>query len=277
MNTPSTAQCFDAQTLMRAELVNSAIGDRDKTDGYTCASCRNKGYIAVPTYADDLGYWTIQAQECKCMRVRRSLMRLERSGLKHLVREYTFERYQAIAPWQQYAKGQAEKYAKNPQGWFFIGGQSGSGKTHLCTAICRQFLLDGREVRYMLWRDDAAKLKACVTEADKYVEAVTPYKMVDVLYIDDLFKVGRNKDGTTQQPTQGDINLAFEILNARYNNPALLTIISSECTIDAIIALDEATGGRIAQRAGEDNAITIKRDTRKNYRLTPKRKERDND
>ena len=41
--------------------------------------------------------------------------------------------------------------------------------------------------------------------------------------------------------TQGDINIAFEIINYRYIND-LITIISSELLLDEIINIDEATG-----------------------------------
>ena len=42
----------------------------------------------------------------------------------------------------------------------FIGGQVGAGKTHLCTAMVGEFLKRGISAKYMLWRDDALKLKA---------------------------------------------------------------------------------------------------------------------
>ena len=49
--------------------------------------------------------------------------------------------------------------------------------------------------------------------------------------------------------TDADINLAFEILNARYNDPMLRTVISSELPVEKILAIDEAVGGRIVERA----------------------------
>jgi DNA replication protein DnaC len=156
------------------------------------------------------------------------------------------------------------QYAKHPEGWFFIGGQSGAGKTHICTAICREFLMEGKEVKYMLWRDDVVKLKNAVTDPE-YESLVEKYKRVEVLYIDDLFKTGTAADGTRQRPTGADINVAFEILNFRYNDPKLLTIISSECTIDSIIDIDEATGGRIFEKA--KSSFSLKPDRSRNYRL----------
>lgn len=156
------------------------------------------------------------------------------------------------------------EYAKNPSGWFFIGGQTGAGKTHICTAICREFLLSGKSVKYMLWRDDIVKIKGCANDAQAYSKLIDEYKRVEVLYIDDLFKTGKGPDGSKQQPTGADINAAFEILNYRYNDPKLVTIVSSECTVNDILDIDEAVGGRIFEKA---KVFSLSRDRRKNYRL----------
>ena len=255
----------DEQTKLKAELLNSTIGALDKQDGYSCALCKNKGIIAYPEISE-LGYSTVVFRECVCMKPRRSLRRLEKSGLKSLIKDYTFARFNVHKPWQGMMLNAARSYAEKPEGWFFVGGQSGSGKTHICTAICRELLLSGRAVIYMLWRDTVAQLKAAVTDEKRYAELINEYKTVDVLYIDDLFKSGRSKEAAAQ-PTSADINVAFEILNYRYNNPALLTVISSEYSIGDIISIDEAVGGRIYERTKNGNACSIKRDRAKNYRL----------
>ena len=60
------------------------------------------------------------------------------------------------------------------------------------------------------------------------------------MYIDDLFK------GSV---TSADINLAYEIINARYGVKELRTIISTERSMQNIIGIDEALGSRIYQRS----------------------------
>lgn len=147
------------------------------------------------------------------------------------------------------------EYARNPVGWFALCGQSGCGKTHLCTAICRELLLAGKNVRYMLWRDEIVRIKQGGEEQQRILE---DFKNVQVLYIDDLFKSG------DARPTAADINYAFEILNYRYNCPELITILSSELTEDELLDVDEAVGGRIYERA---RAFTIGRSREKNYRI----------
>ena len=146
-------------------------------------------------------------------------------------------------------------------GRIFITGNS--GKTHLCTAICREELLRGRQVVYMMWRDDAPRLKTAVNRED-YPAMVDQYKKAPVLYIDDLFKTGRNGDAKVM-PTSADVNLAYEIINFRYVGK-LPTIISSEFLLKELVDIDEALTGRIAQMAG-GNSFNIKLDRGKNYRL----------
>ena len=247
----------------KADGLNATEGTLHLEDGYHCAVCKNKGYI-VKVIEDDDGYFHQAFCDCKCMPIRNSILRMRRSGLKDIIKDYTFEKFEATEPWQQTLKAAALDYAANPEGWFFVGGQSGAGKTHICTAISREFLLSGRRVKYMLWRDEVVRLKANVNDSETYQKMIDEYKRVDVLYIDDLFKTGKGQDGAAQKPTGADINVAFEILNFRYSNPKSVTIISSELTEDELIDIDEAIGGRIYERA---KAITIGRDRSRNYRI----------
>ena len=247
----------------KADCFNRSAGQLNAQDGYNCDKCHNKGLIAR-AYQSENGGWNMAFRDCDCVETRKTIMRMKASGLKDIIRDYTFAKYQAVEPWQQQIKDAAMEYAKEPNGWFFVGGQSGSGKTHICTAICRELLLDGMPVQYMLWRDDVVKIKAAVTEPDRYKALIARYKDTKVLYIDDLFKTGKSQDGAAQRPTGADVNVAFEIINYRYANPELLTIISSECTVNELLEIDEAVGGRIVERA---KAFSLGPDRKKNWRL----------
>lgn len=247
----------------RVDSFNSSPGSRNEEDGYNCNICKNHAIIAKLVENPD-GSYSHTFVPCRCEEVRRSILRLKKSGLKNIIKDYTFDKFEAAEPWQKTVKAAAQEYAKHPEGWFYIGGQSGAGKTHLCTAICREFLLEGKRVMYMLWRDEIVKLKGLVNDADEYGALIDRYKKAEVLYIDDLFKTGKGPDGDMQRPTGADVNVAFEIINYRCNNPELLTIISSECTEDDLLDIDEAVGGRIIEKA---RAFSIARDRKRNYRL----------
>lgn len=246
---------------LKVKWFNEAEGDRNLEDGYDCKICRNKGVIM--DLVEDDGTFHPVSRDCKCVATRNAIMRMKRSGLKNIITEYTFGKFDAAEDWQATIKAAAEAYAKEPEGWFFIGGQSGSGKTHICTAICREFLLAGKQVIYMLWRDDVVKIKAAVNDHDEYRDMIERYKNAEVLYIDDLFKTGKAPDGATQRPTGADVNVAFEILNYRYNSKKP-TVISSECTISDLLDIDEAVAGRIVETA---KAFSLKPDRSRNYRL----------
>lgn len=235
-----------------AERYNSLKGD---LTGYDCPKCKNKGWIGIATGEN----WAMAP--CECMKIRNSMSRLERSGLANAVREYTFKNYRADEPWQKNILTKAVEFAKAPEGWFYIGGQVGSGKTHICTAITAHLLKKGKEAVYMRWIDDTVKLKALKNYDEDYSRMIDKFKGAEVLYIDDFFKTEKG-----QRPTAADVNIAFELLNHRYNNRQLITIISSEKTLNELLDVDEAVGSRIKHRCG-GNYIQVERGADRNYRL----------
>lgn len=200
-----------------------------------CPLCHNTGCIVTKT-ADN----TLKAVECSCMPKRISIRNLERSGLKDMIERYTFDSYKTDTEERKAIKASAERFCEAETGWFYISGKNGGGKTHICTAICSRLMDKGLAVRYMIWRDAATELKSLVNDADAYQERMKPLKRIPVLYIDDFLKGGC---------TDADLRLAFEILNARYNDSRLRTVISSELSLYKIMDLDEATGGRIYERS----------------------------
>ena len=262
----NTEQPFDEKAFVQFKIdcENKKAGNLNEVDGYDCPICKNKGVIyKVEEYR---GNYNQVVGDCKCKPIRNSIMRMKRSGLEDVIKKYAFEKFETTEPWQKSVKAQAMEFAKNPVGWFFIGGQSGCGKTHICTAICRSLLLDGNEVYYMKWRDDISKLKAMALDKEKTEERekmLDKIKNTKVLYVDDLFKTGQNPDGSAPRPTSADINLAFEIINYRYCKKDLITIFSSEMEMADLIDIDEATGGRICEKA---ITLNIAKDRSRNYR-----------
>ena len=248
---------------MRVDGFNSSPGTLNEQDEYECTICKNKGVIARLVTNERGCRYSQEMYFCKCRPVRASIMRMKRSGMENLLQKYRFENFIASEEWQQNIKAKAERFAAGNGLLFFIGGQSGSGKTHLCTAIARELLYAGRELRYVLWRDESVKLKAVVSDDEKYQSLIEGLKSIDVLYIDDFLKVPIGRDESN--PTSADLSLALEIINNRYNNK-LITILSSEWNIKDIIAFDEALGGRIYEMSGSDYCLNIKKDRNRNYR-----------
>ena len=196
---------------------------------------------------------------------------MRQSGLSEALDTQTFETFVTKTETQRKIKEAAEKYLERlfedrdsqRRPWFYIGGNPGCGKTHICTAICGEILKKNVGVRYMQWLDVSRKLKASVNDED-FEDEVAEYINVSVLYIDDLLKQKYTENPTF---TEADIKIAFTILNARYlqNKP---TIISSEWDlVNQLLPADEGVFSRVYERC-KGNRLTIERKIENNFRLT---------
>lgn len=219
-----------------------------------CPICKNKGYIMR---CDDEGY--VSTVACKCMAKRKAVQMIRASGLSEVLERYTFDAYTTKEPWQFEVKSKAQEFATSGVKGFFIGGQVGCGKTHICTALVNEWLKVGTPVRYTVWTDLVVKLKQTTyDDADEYDAELERLRNVKVLYIDDFWK---------GNPSNADVEKAFAIINYRYNLDNVITVISSEKTLGEIIDIDEAVGSRIAQATQKKYALTVGRDKRKDWRL----------
>jgi hypothetical protein len=115
----------------------------------------------------------------------------------------------------------------------------------------------------MLWNTEIPKLcnlrrSSFTDNQEEYEYLVKQYKEVNVLYIDDLFKLDARlkEDG---------LSLAYDILNYRYMNEKI-TIISTETTKEQLRQLDVAICGRCYEMS--DKRFWINLDgAEKNYRF----------
>lgn len=251
---------------------NNLDGDLNQDDGYNCDICRNKGFVVMLTESkrpDGTVVYGETSVECKCKVIRNSIRRMKKSGLENIIKKCTFDAFEDSEQWQNQIKTAAQAFADNvdelEKKWFFIGGGIGTGKTHLCTAISRKMLYDGKSVKYMLWVDESTRLKSLINDDMRYSEIMHELKSTEVLYIDDFFKIVKDGYGQELKPTAADIKLAYEIINYRYQHQELVTIISSERHIGEIYTIDSAVGSRIYEMT-KGNAYNISRDENRNYR-----------
>lgn len=232
--------------------MNNKSGD---LKGYNCPVCLNKGVIYK---LDEKGIdFTIP---CECKSIRESIKRAARSGFGNLLDTCTFDSFIVTDDWQKNLKNRIKQFADSPSGWLYVCGQPGCGKTHLCTAAAAQMMNGGENTLYVKWYNVSKKLKGLLNTPD-YPAEIERLINVDVLYLDDFFKTQQN--GTV---TNGDINLAFEIIDARYCRDCI-TVFSSEKTITELLDIDNALGGRIKEKTAAGDYIEIKEDISRDYRL----------
>jgi DNA replication protein DnaC len=234
---------------------NSTYGD---LPDYNCPECRNRGEIAVNRDG------VFKTYDCDCKIIRRNIVYIRESGLGDLIDIYTFDNYTTEKAWQKYVKNRAIEYISQPGGhWLSVLGCVGAGKTHICTAVCGELMKTGQNLKYMRWRDESVKIKAAVNNNTEYTQLLQPFKDAEILYIDDLFKTKKDAD-----ITPADINLAFELINYRYNSPSKKTIISSEKSIAEFYDIDSAVGTRIYEKSKKlDFCLEIENTNENNYRL----------
>ena len=232
---------------------------------YKCPKCMDSGWLDF--YDDDGNRF---AKKCECRIAREAEERLKASGLADAVAVQTFDAFRTDTPIQEHTKRVAQQYlvdlfeGEDPQRrpWLYVGGNPGSGKTHICTAVCGEILKHNIGVRYMQWLEESKKLKYANSD-ESFTDAVNDYINPSVLYIDDLLK-----QKYTARPvfTEADIKIAFMILNGRYlqNKP---TIISTEWDIvDQLLDADEGVFSRVYERC-KAHTIIIPRDPENNFRL----------
>lgn len=244
------------------ELLEIQINEYNNLEGnlkeFNCPLCKNKGWIAKRGQSTFDGKPCEVRVECECTERRHLYRRAQKNGLGMYLNK-TIDSYIVTDEWQAGIKKKAVQYMNDESGaWFLILGQSGAGKTLICSIIANDLLMNKkRTVLYITWTDFIGKLKRDMVSdnADKVSVYLDRLKNVDVLFIDELLK----------KYNDTDLRYIMEIINYRYA-AGLKTIISSERSLNELLDIDEATTGRMIELAG-DYVTNIGKDRNKNYRL----------
>lgn len=200
---------------------------------YDCPKCKNKGVIEYIT--EDLEE---SMKDCECMIMRACYMAMAQSGItEEAINRMTFDSFHdAENEWQTRMKAIAKRYSESDlTHWLLMSGMSGTGKTHLCTAVSKHLMQKGHVVKYVMWHDAVRKLSSFKYKIEEYEKYMKDIINAEVLYIDDMFKSDKAEKG-----------IAFEIINTRYINRKP-TIISTELNLQAIEEIDAAISGRIEE------------------------------
>ena len=223
--------------------------ERGTLPGDHCDKCQDKGRILKPSYEKLYNDFVPTAFDCDCMAARLAKQRLLSSGVGPMLMKCTLDNFDTSkGSWQGQMQSEAARFVTVAhQGhWFYIGGDAGSGKSHLCAGIMQELLALNMACTWMDWVDDSTR--AINGWKSDYDSALEPWRKAPVLVIDDFLKP--IKTSRTNTPAPEALRLAYSIINYRYNNPGLVTIISSEHTLGNLMDFDQAMASRIEHRCG---------------------------
>lgn len=247
------ALSYHEHALKQCEWYNQSDGNLDTLN---CPLCKNRGYFQALDSEDNR-----VMKECKCMPTRRYIKAMNAAGLGDLYEKCTFDSYKVTNDWQRTCKEAAAKFVnQDGDGWFFFAGNSGCGKTHLCTAICSELARKGKDIKYVQWKRLYERLVQTKFKDTEQFDIFRELEKVDVLYIDDFLKTPRNTS-----PKEEMLSYALDIVDARYKANKK-TIFSTEFKLSDICRFDEALGGRIVEKT-KDYQTNAGYDSSRNYRM----------
>ena len=211
---------------------------------YQCEKCSDTGFVGT--------------KMCSCFKEMLITENIRSSGMGMLIEKQSFENfsldryknspdeYRRMELNFNVAKEFADNFGEGGKNLLFIG-KTGTGKTHLSTAIAKKVIEKGFEVLY-----DSAQNIVTAYEDDRFKSGYGPYEPkgtkyneCDLLIIDDL---------GTEFVNQFTVSCLYNLLNTRQNKN-LSTVISTNLTAEELARKYE---DRIYSRlVGRDSKILL--------------------
>ena len=210
-----------------------------------CPLCNGTGFRF---FVDKDGYES--SSVCPCQYDRISKSHLRNSGFPvDIFPKMTLDTFETKTDEQKRMKALALKFLNDSDSrWIGYFGASGSGKTHICIAICQELVKKNLwSFKYAPYRSVIRQLRSHIFDDEQYSEIMHDLVETDILYIDDLLKFSQDQKGDTLQE---ELRVLYDIINERYLRRKT-TVFSSEYTAREIIQIDEALGSRIIEHIGE--------------------------
>ena len=208
----------------RRSVIKALGYPEDYTDvHYTCKNCSDTGFIGG-------------TKMCSCFREALIKATIASSGIGELIDKQTFENFdldwykgedavlENMSANLAAAKSYVKNFAKKRSNLLLIG-KTGTGKTHISTAIAREIISQGFDVVY-----DSAQNIVADFEADKFRSGYgteprsEKYLECDLLIIDDL---------GTEFSSQFTVSCLYNLINTRANR-AMATIISTNLSAEEL-------------------------------------------
>ncbi len=228
----------------RGKLLLSLGYPADYTEvKFTCPTCSDTGFVGT--------------KMCRCLKEVLIRKNIQSSGMGRLIDRQSFENfdldwykgseedYKRAIHNYNVARAYAENFKENKGANLLLIGNTGTGKTHISTAIARRVIDGGFDVLYdtaqniiQAFADDQFRdrYRQPEPEADKYLEC-------DLLILDDLGAEFTN---------QLTVSCLYNLINTRQNK-GLSTIISTNLSAKELAGKYE---GRIYSRiVGSDYTV----------------------
>ena len=241
----------ELMSARRAELQRLGLPE-DYTDvKYTCPKCSDTGFVGT--------------KMCSCLKELLITKNIKSSGMGKLIEKQSFDNFTLeklegedrlrMEKNLAIAKSYAELFPKK-RGNLLLIGTTGTGKTHISTAIAKEIIHQGFDVIY-----DSVQNIISDFEADKFksgynqTEAISEkYLECELLIIDDL---------GTEFTTQFSTSVIYNLLNTRQNR-GLSTVISTNLSAKELASKYD---GRIYSRiVGSDYTVLFF--SGKDYRIS---------
>ena len=230
----------------RSEVLKSLGHPADYTEPkFACPHCSDTGYTA-------------EGKTCSCLKELLLVESIKSSGIGKLIEKQSFDNFDLS--WYEdgderkmmqdnfnAAKKFAENFSDGAGENLLLVGKTGTGKTHLSTAIAKTVIEKGYSVLY-----DSTQNILSAFEADKFRSGWAPYEPkadkyleADLLILDDLGAEFSN---------QFTVSCLYNLLNTRQNR-GLSTVISTNLSPEE---LSEKYEDRIFSRlVGQDSVILL--------------------
>lgn len=229
----------------RAELVRALGYDDEYTEvQYSCKTCSDTGFIDG-------------AKMCSCFREALIKETIATSGIGDLIETQSFDNFDLN--WYAADKdthkrmvanlAKAKEFVKSfkkQKSNLLLVGTTGTGKTHISTAIAREIIPQGYDVIYDSIHNIVADFEEDKFKSGYYQDEpkAEKYLECDLLIIDDL---------GTEFTTQFSISCIYNLLNTRMNQ-GKSTIISTNLSYDELSSKYE---GRIYSRLIGNSTVLL--------------------
>ena len=192
-----------------------------------CGMCQDAGYYCLDVPISDPNFGQLIVCQCrmteKMERQRQRMVELSNLGA---LEDKTFATFNPDISGVRAAYTRCKEYARNPQGWLFLFGSYGCGKTHLAAAIANDVVQRECDTIWTVVPDLLDHLRSTFGPSSEvaYDARFETVRNIPLLILDDL---------GTESATPWAREKLFQLMNHRYNCK-LPTVITSNQDLDRL-------------------------------------------